>query len=76
MKISTFSFVVLVISLSFIAVSAKQKKENDSNKVATIALDSARLSAENAEKLLAEKKKERLILEYKVSSKSMSASEN
>lgn len=80
MKISTVRFVVLILSVTFVAVLARDKKEEkdkdkeSSNGVTTIQLDSARISAQNAEKQLSEKKKERLILDYEVTSKSTSAS--
>ena len=73
-------FVVLIISVTFVAVSARDKKEEKnkdkeiSSEITTVQLDSARISAQNAEKQLSEKKKERLLLDYEVTSKSTSAS--
>jgi len=73
----------MILSVAIVTAYARKKdkeEEGSSNEkpsvITAVQLDSAKISAQNAEKKLSEKKQERLLLDYEVTSKSTSASGN
>jgi len=72
MKLSVFRIALATVLFSVVMVSAKSKQEEKQIEDAaqTAKLETARISAEQAERDLAEKKKERLTLENEIQAKS------